>query len=506
MTTQSDVIVIGGGLGGLMAGVTAAKRGKKVLLLEKHATVGGLAGGFWRKGYYFDAGMSRCLSYIEEPLRAAGIRLELKRQRAICNIAGAWANYDTLEQYFTALGGIFPEDRAGLQSLYEHEIKPVEAILRGFFVNYQPEGRPPYIVRLARMLGAVSAMSKSKAMSEAEGDAYARHLSQGSRAYAFLAEKEDEVDYRGEMNLFMKVGKLYSQTLNVYPSNGYQSIAESLAAAIGAHGGEVRTGVEVKRIVIEAGRATGVEIQSRGQTERLSAKKVICAIDLKQAFHRLIGAGHVAPEFLERLDKSRLSRAIPMFYLGVNISPETIRQRFHGYEEAWYYPEINPSSDGEAFFRSHSLVVHASCFHNPAHAPAGKTNLQVYLSCPPDGWMDNWGLEAGQRTQRYREVKAMVTQDVLGALEQLIPELRDRSTVEVCELGTPFTLERYTGNTEGACLGFRMDADYVNSKRVGQYFDRYAGLADLYFAGQQAGYPGGVLIALQSGQRAGKRA
>ncbi len=38
-----DTIVIGGGLSGLMAGLTAAKRGKKTLLLEKHVTVGGLA-------------------------------------------------------------------------------------------------------------------------------------------------------------------------------------------------------------------------------------------------------------------------------------------------------------------------------------------------------------------------------------------------------------------------------------------------------------------------------
>jgi phytoene dehydrogenase-like protein len=195
-----------------------------------------------------------------------------------------------------------------------------------------------------------------------------------------------------------------------------------------------------------------------------------------------------------------------MFYLGFNISPEKIKQHFQGQEEVWYFPEVAPSPDGEAFFRSHSMVIHASCFHNPGHAPAGKTNLQVYLSCPPDGWMDNWGLKDGKRTERYREIKASVIEDVLSALEQIIPELHNRSVIEVCELGTPFTLERYTGNTEGSCLGFRMDADYVNSKKIGQYFDRYAGIANLYFAGQQTGFPGGVLIALQSGQHAGKLA
>ena len=104
-----DVIIIGGGLSGLMAGVTAAKRGRKVLLLEKHITVGGLAAGFSRKGYYFDAGMSRCLSYIQGPLRSAGIEVELKRQRLILNVAGRWVNYGSLKELFADLGEVFSD-------------------------------------------------------------------------------------------------------------------------------------------------------------------------------------------------------------------------------------------------------------------------------------------------------------------------------------------------------------------------------------------------------------
>jgi len=499
-----DVVVIGGGLSGLMAAFTAAKRGRRVLLLEKHTAVGGLAAGFSRKGYYFDAGLSRCLDYIRGPLHTAGVDVEFKRQRMVFNIAGAWAGFGSLEEFFADLRTIFPEEGAGLEGLYEKEIRPVENMVRALCADYDPEDRSPKVLRLARMLSAVYALQKSKSVSEAEGDVLGRHLNKAGRAYAFLAEREDEVDYRGEMSFFLKILKLYSQTLNVYPVNGYQALADGVVTAIRAHHGEVRTGVDVRRILIEGGRAAGVEIHSRGQTEQICAKSVISCIDLKQAFRRLIGDEHLDDGFLERLGKTKLSRAIPMFYLGVNIPPERIRPHFHGHEEIWYFPEANPTRDGDAFFRTHSLVVHSSCFHNPAHAPVGKTALQVYLSCPPDDWMTNWGLTDGIRTERYREIKAKVTEDVLSTLEGLIPELRERSLIEVCELGTPFTLERYTGNTDGSCLGFRMDADFVNSKKIGQFYDRYPGIANLYFAGQQAGYPGGVLIALQSGQHAGK--
>jgi phytoene dehydrogenase-like protein len=498
-----DVIIIGGGLSGLTAGVTAAKRGKKVLLLEKHTCVGGLAGGFFRKGYYFDAGMSRCLSYIAAPLRTAGIDHELKRHRMIYNIAGQWANYSNLERYFADLGEIFSEERAGLQSLYQNEIRPVERILIRLFSDFNPEERSPKILRLPGMLGAVLEMRRTTYTTEAEKEVFARHLQKGGRAYAFLIEQEDEVDYRGAMSFFTKVAKLYSQGLNVYPSRGYLGLAEDMAAAIRAHGGEVRTGVDVKQILLEAGKATGVNVISHGFAERILAKKVVCCIDLKKAFLQLIGIEHLDTSFVERLAKSKLSRAMPILYLGVNIPPETIMGHFRGYDEVCYFPEIGGAPAEPTFFRSHSMLVHSSCFHNPGHAPAGKTNLQLYLSCPPDGWMGNWGLQNGQRTQRYRQIKAMVTADILSALERLIPQLLDRSKIEFCELGTPFTIERYTGNTEGSGLGFRMDADYVNSRKMGQYFDRYPGIGGLHFAGQQTGYPGGALIALQTGRRAG---
>ena len=52
-----DTIIIGGGLGGLTAGATLAKLGKKVLLLEQHYVVGGCATTFKRKDYVMEVGL-----------------------------------------------------------------------------------------------------------------------------------------------------------------------------------------------------------------------------------------------------------------------------------------------------------------------------------------------------------------------------------------------------------------------------------------------------------------
>ena len=52
-----DVIIIGGGLGGLSCGVMLSKEGLNVCVLEQHHTIGGCLQSFKRDGYTLDTGM-----------------------------------------------------------------------------------------------------------------------------------------------------------------------------------------------------------------------------------------------------------------------------------------------------------------------------------------------------------------------------------------------------------------------------------------------------------------
>jgi hypothetical protein len=49
-----------------------------------------------------------------------------------------------------------------------------------------------------------------------------------------------------------------------------------------------------------------------------------------------------------------------------------------------------------------------------------------------------------------------------------------------------------------------MDKDFINSRKFGKYFDLYKGIKNLFFAGQQTGYPGSIMNAFGSGKHAGK--
>jgi phytoene dehydrogenase-like protein len=483
--------------------------GRKTILLEKHTTVGGLAAGFTRKGYYFDSGMSRVMgASVRGPLKELGVLedSDLRPHRAIWNVAGRWIDYSRLSLFFAALAELFPEDGTALLAFYEKEVRPKEKLFAIIFRDTSSLAAFRRVLHLVRLFIAFPAIARAMSSNQREGEVLGRYLDQAGRAYRFLQERKDEVDYRGEMSIVTKVGKWYTQMFNVYPLAGFQGLADLLAAAVRRYGGEVRTSCPVRRIRIVDGKANGVQAGREGRLEEIASESVICCIDVKKAFHELIGTESIDAELVSRIDRSRLSSPIPILYLGLNLPAQTIRERLQGYDEVFYHPAIEPSGRPEEFFRDHPMVIHSSCFLNPGHAPAGKCALQVYLSDCGEGWMDQWGVKEGRRTEAYRNLKAMVIEQALGAMEGIIPELKERSLLEVCELGTPFTFERYTGNTGGSALGFRMDDDHVNSRKFREYFDHIEGIEHLYFAGQQVGYPGGVGNALGSGMHAGRLA
>ncbi len=502
-----DVIIIGGGLSGLTAGIVAASRGKKTLLLEKHTTVGGLAAGFTRKGFYFDSGMSRVMgASVKGPLQELKLlkKADLKPHQAVWNIEGNWNDYKQLNLFFEGLANLFPGEASAFKMFYEQEVRPRENVFKILFTDTSNMNLMRKYMHFSYLLCTFLFRGKTLSSKELESDILGKYFNPKGKAYSFLKEKENEVDYRGSMSIVSKVGKWYTQMFNVYPSAGFQGLADTMAEEFVVKGGEVRTSVAARKIVIENNTAIGVEFVKKDIIETLFADSIICCIDLNKAFRDLIGTQHIDADFISRLDRSRLSSAIPILFLGLNIPVSRLKEYFHGYDEIFYFPAVETRNDEKSFYLDHPMVMHSSSFIAPLHAPANKSNLQIYLSDPGKGWMNHWGIKDGKRTDEYMKIKRMVTEQVLESVERIVPDLNDRSLIEVCELGTPFTIERYTGNTNGSGLGYRLDMDFINSKIMGKYFDNYEGIKNLFLAGQQTGYPGSVINAFGSGKHAGR--
>ena len=70
---DQDVVVVGSGIGGLVAGALLARYGKSVLVCESHSHPGGAAHDFTRGGFRFDSGPSFFAAWaIPSPLTPYG--------------------------------------------------------------------------------------------------------------------------------------------------------------------------------------------------------------------------------------------------------------------------------------------------------------------------------------------------------------------------------------------------------------------------------------------------
>ena len=79
---------------------------------------------------------------------------------------------------------------------------------------------------------------------------------------------------------------------------GLGSLSAALASAARAAGAEIRTGVEVSRIDVKDGRATGVTLKSG---EVLDAKAVVSNADPRRTLLGMVDPIHLAPGFLARI-------------------------------------------------------------------------------------------------------------------------------------------------------------------------------------------------------------
>ena len=83
-----QLIIIGGGLSGLAAGIRAARFGLKVLILEQHWQPGGLNSYYYRQGYLLETGLHAMTNYAPPEVKHAPLnrlfrQLKLSRKRFV---------------------------------------------------------------------------------------------------------------------------------------------------------------------------------------------------------------------------------------------------------------------------------------------------------------------------------------------------------------------------------------------------------------------------------------
>ncbi|MBD3240432.1 MAG: FAD-dependent oxidoreductase, partial [Chitinivibrionales bacterium] len=261
-----DCIVIGGGLGGLAAATCLARGGAKVLLIEKHTKVGGYATNFHRKGFTFDASLHNFGAYGEGHgiyglLKELGVteRIEFipfnEFQRVV------FPEHDLVipkgvDAYTALLKELFPAEAAGIDSLFGAMLdiyKEYEEIeLSGVPISELEERYPMLPVKFPMLVTMVDTTYQQMMDTHIADDRLKSIIGNPWWICGLPPSRLASI--------------LYSiATVQYYQSGGglirgtSQALSDAFQDEIVAHGGEVLVSTEVSRILVENGRAAGVE-------------------------------------------------------------------------------------------------------------------------------------------------------------------------------------------------------------------------------------------------------
>lgn len=298
-----DAIVIGGGHNGLVCAAYLARAGQKVLVLEARDVLGGACVS---EELLPGATFSSC-SYIQMMLRQEVVDdLELARH-GLVSVAPPLQEYAVWDDGDQVL---FWEDAAGtLASIERHNAKDGPNFLR-FVTRLRRFGD----VTRSLLLSDPTSAEEIRQLFAASGeeDLYEEFVLLS--ADELLSRYIESDRLRGFM-MFMGMvstwgGPRTPGTAYVYgyhaqgefegvfnrfglPRGGMGMISAAMAADVREHGGEVRLSAPVRRVLVENGRARGVELETG---EQLLSDIVVSNADPRRSLVGLLNEGTLSPE------------------------------------------------------------------------------------------------------------------------------------------------------------------------------------------------------------------
>lgn len=486
MSEVYDVIIIGAGIGGLSAGLHLADRGYKTLILESHITPGGLCTSYERRGFTFDT----CIHYlvgcgedgvIRHPLQRFNLLQEMKLKRL-----ERFATVRTPDSEFTA-GDDFNEFERFLCRLCPADEKK----LMGFFkqvrslpkmVMPSPEDRRRHLLKsLGMLLSYWPMLPLNWRYGKLTYEMYLQRFQDGEKIRPYLEAFAD--DHSVLVNFYM-YSWLYRKDLWA-PQITSLEFSRAFASRFAAMGGEIRYRSKVAKVLVRDGKATGVRLEDG---EEISARAVVSNADGYQTLFGLLGRELVLPALGQFYDTAPLFGSVLLISLGLGTKITTGDAPANVAVE-WVMP--GPASNRLDNLQTAPLTYKIDSLYNTAVAPEGKSVILVEAGADYGEWES-----LRQNPERYKEAKQKVQEIAISRAEKFFPQIKGR--VEVADVATPVTFERYTSNREGSIMGWKPTPELMRRMSLPM---RPTGLPNFFMVGQWTSVGGGIPPSIMGGEK-----
>jgi phytoene dehydrogenase-like protein len=515
-----DAIVVGGGIAGLTSAAFLAKAGRSVLLCEKEKTCGGLVNTFERDGFFFDGGIraTENSGALFPMVRKLGLDIQFVRNKISLGIEDRVIginNEEDVQKYHSLLTDVYPESKTEIEQI----ILQIKKIMQYMKVQYGIENPVfldikedreyfmktilPWMVKYALTAPKISRMQvpvveflERYTRNRKLLDIISQHFFQQTPAYFALSYISLYLDYH-------------------YPLGGTGRLVEKMVDFIKDHGGTIRT----ETPIVSVDPAKKLVTDSCG--ESYSYRRLIWATDQK-TLYRVINPDDfedikTKTAFLDRraliADKVGNDTVYTLF-LALDLDPAY----FAGIasEHFFYTPSragqsvAGPIPMGEdrktierwleQFFALTTYEISCPVLRDRSMAPDRKTGLIISV-------LFDYSLTRHIEEQGwYEEFKSFCEALIVKNLDSTIyPGIEGKILLQFSS--TPLTMAKYTGNTDGAIVGWAFTNNPMPAEnRLPKIMNAIkTPIPSILQAGQWTYSPAGLPVSLITGKIAADR-
>ncbi|CAJ1080083.1 inactive all-trans-retinol 13%2C14-reductase [Xyrichtys novacula] len=479
-----DVIVIGSGIGGLTAGATLAKAGKKVLVLEQHDQAGGCCHTYVEKGFEFDVG----LHYIGQLHENSLLRI------AFDQITEGQLEFQELKPHFDTIQIGLGDDKreytviSGKTEMEAHLLKQfpddTEAIKTFFKIMKLSAKKTHYLATLKLIpkwvslfllkSGIADLISPVFRISGTSATEYVNTLTSNKDlhlifSYLFygVPPKDSSVMINALLIHHYKRGAYY-------PRGGASEIPFHIIRTIQKHGGNCLVRAPVTQILVnEKGAAYGVKVKKGQEEVEVHAPVVVSNCGVFTTFQKLLPPEiQVKTDVQERLNMMKHGRGSFLVFSGFDGTQEELGLESTNY---WLFKDNDMDKSMENFFalgKEEAPDNIPMMFITMPSAKDPESNIRhpgkscmTILTMVKYEWFEEWtDTTVRKRGDDYYNYKMRFAENLFAWACTLFPKIKDKLVFQ--DVATPLSNMHYLGAQRGAMYSAEHNLERFQAEAV----------------------------------------
>jgi len=477
---KKKVVVAGAGISGLSAAIYAQRSGFDVTLVEQHSIAGGMCTSWRRKGYLFEGAVHWLtgsspkteLHQLWKETGALNENVKILLPDPFYAVEHEGQNlslYRDIKKTAEQLTAISPKDKKQLQRLVA-DVKALSCIQMPVFDIKGVKTQNPRHMTLGAFLKMLPAILKMAKLNKFSCKDYALRFKHSGIQRLFRMIPDDN---------FSAVALIATlSTLDIgdggYPEGGSLAMIDRMVKTFESLGGKLLLKTQVKKVNIENSAASGVTLADR----IIPADAVIITQETIAAVTKLFDVPLPDPWLADLCQNTKLA-VCTFISVGIRLEIPQAQTPVWKLDEPITYAGRTVT---EMSFNNYSGYK--------GYAPEGGTALTSFLI---GDTYDFW--KQAKDSGAYEKEKQALADQIERAICKKYPQAKGK--IEVIDIATPLTYERYTGAHRGS---------WMSVSAVGYKMKAYPGFTKsvkgLYFAGHRLMSPGGLPIAIDSGRKA----